>query len=73
MIDIMKEINWKKFTVNVIIGNAISWIYFLGTLPFFQHLFGKTNGACINYGLSYIVWYIVFNALHVLNPKGEII
>jgi hypothetical protein len=72
MIDIMKEINWKKFTVNFIIGYAISWIYFLGTLAFIQHFFGKTTGAFINYGLSWIVWFIVFDSLRALNPKGEI-
>jgi hypothetical protein len=70
MIDIMKEINWKKFTANVIIGYAISWIYFLGTVTFFQKLFGKTNGAFINYGLSWIIWFIVFDSLRALNPKG---
>jgi hypothetical protein len=72
MLDILNTIDWSKFTVNVLIGYAISWIYFLGTLGFIQHFVGKTAGYFINYGLSCIVWFIVFNALHVLNPKGEL-
>lgn len=71
MIDILKEINWKRFTVNVVIGYAASWIYFLGTIKIVQTLFGKMNGAFINYGLSWIVWFIVFDALRVLNPNNQ--
>ena len=68
---IKKEINWKKFTVNVILGYVISWVYFLGTLTYVQRIFGKANGTIINYGLSWAVWFIAFDALHTLNPSGD--
>lgn len=68
----MIELNWKKITINIIIGYAISCIYYLGTVSILQKLLGKTEGMIINYGLSWIVWYIVFDSLHTLNPSGDL-
>lgn len=71
MIDILNTIDFKKLTVNVLIGYTLSWIYFLGTLLYFQKIFGKMKGLSINFGLSWIVWFIISYSLHKLNPKGE--
>jgi hypothetical protein len=69
------EIDWKKLTVNVIIGYIVSWLYFFITLPLFQILFGKALGkvavAGINYGLSWIVWFWVTKLLTFAYAKGD--
>ncbi len=64
-------VDLKMLTVNALIGYVLSWIYFLGTIIYFQKLFGKVKGSAINFGLSWIVWFIIFYSLHKLNPKGD--
>ncbi len=68
-------INWKNITVNVILGYAASWIYFIVSLPLLENLFGKTLGkvtvAGINYGMSWIVWFWVTHLLTFTYAKGD--
>ena len=45
MLDINHLIDWKQLTVNVIIGYAVSWIYFLVSLALFRKTFGIVNGG----------------------------
>lgn len=63
--------NYKKITINIIIGYIISWLYFLVTTSFIQRLIGKSEGILINYGLSCIIWVVIFHSLHTLNPNGD--
>jgi hypothetical protein len=65
----MFEINWKKFTVNVIIGYVISWAYFFITLPLFYLVLGKVTGTILNYGISWLVWLGATYYLHKYYPK----
>lgn len=68
MIDI-QNINWTKLGLGVILGYAISWIYFFLTLPILIKLLGKVNGTIINYGLSWIVWIIATYLIHYFTQK----
>ena len=69
--DLQKEFNWKRFTINIVLGYIISWLYFFLALPFFTLLFGKVQGATINYLISWIIWFVAYNALNKLYPKGN--
>jgi len=64
IIDIIKNIDWAKLSLNVIFGYAVSWIYFIATLSIFQKMFGKVNGGIINYSVSWIVWLLASYLLH---------
>ena len=68
----MFEIDWKKFTVNVVIGYAVSWIYFLVSLALFRKIFGKVNGVFVAYLTSWLVWILTAYLLHSMNPTGDI-
>ena len=61
---IPEDIDWSRLGLGVILGYAISWVYFFLTLPFFMKLLGKVNGTVINYGLSWLVWILVTYATH---------
>jgi hypothetical protein len=64
MIDIIHKIHWPKLGIGIILGYAISWIYFIITLPFLIRLLGKVNGTIINYGLSWLLFIIVTYIIH---------
>lgn len=66
--DIINIIDWKNLTINGIIGYVLAWIYFFITLNTFQKVFGKINGAIINYSTSYIIWIIIIFILNKINP-----
>lgn len=68
----MFEIDWKKFTVNVVIGYVISWLYFLVFLIFFRKVFGKVNGVFVAYLTSWLVWILTAYILQSTNPTGDI-
>lgn len=68
----MFEIDWKKFTVNVVIGYVISWLYFLVFLIFFRKVFGKVNGVFVAYLTSWLVWILTAYILQSMNPTGDI-
>lgn len=61
---IPEDIDWSRLGLGVILGYAISWVYFFLTLPFLMKLLGKVNGTIINYGLSWLVWIAVTYATH---------
>jgi hypothetical protein len=61
---IPEDIDWSRLGLGVILGYAISWVYFFLTLPFFMKFLGKVNGTVINYGLSWFVWILVTYATH---------
>lgn len=69
--DIWDKLNWKKLTVNVILGYAISWVVFFYSLDFFQNKFGKVNGTIYNYILSVIIWLGSSYILQIYNPSKE--
>lgn len=53
------DIDIIRLGVGIILGYAISWVYFFLTLPIFMKILGKINGTIINYGLSWLVWILV--------------
>ena len=61
-------IDWKSLTINAIIGYVITWTYFLLTVKYFQNIFGKINGAFINYSISWILWIILTYIMHKISP-----
>jgi hypothetical protein len=65
---ILSTIDWKSLTVNAIIGYVLAWVYFFITLNTFQKVFGKINGAVINYSMSYLVWILVVFIISKINP-----
>jgi hypothetical protein len=62
-------INWKKISLGILLGYAISWVYFFLTLPLFMYFLGKINGSVINYGLSWLIWIIVTYLIHLYEMK----
>ena len=70
MIIIPEEIDWTELTISVILGYAISWVYFFLTLPIMMKIFGKINGAIINYGVSWIVWIVTSYVIKVYNKDN---
>lgn len=68
---IPEDIDWSRLGLGVILGYAISWVYFFLTLPFLMKLLGKINGTIINYGLSWLVWIGVTYATHSTAPDDE--
>jgi hypothetical protein len=68
---IPEDLNWSRLGLGVILGYAISWVYFFLTLPFLMKLLGKINGTIINYGLSWLVWIVVTYATHSTAPGDE--
>ena len=68
---IPEDIDWSRLGLGVILGYAISWVYFFLTLPFLMKLLGKVNGTIINYGLSWLVWIVVTYATHSTAPDDE--
>ena len=71
MIDITKPINWPKLTINVTISYAISWMYFILILSFFQKIFGGLYGVFIAHITSWILWFLIVYFLHKMNPNGD--
>jgi hypothetical protein len=61
---IPEDIDWSRLGLGVVLGYAISWVYFFLTLPIFMKLLGKVNGTVINYGLSWLVWILATYATH---------
>jgi hypothetical protein len=58
------DISWPKLGLGIILGYAVSWVYFFLTLPILMKLLGKINGTIINYGLSWLIWILVTYATH---------
>lgn len=73
MFELLNIFDWKKFTINVIIGYIISWLYFFISLPSLQSIFGKVTGSIINYSISVVVLIMVIYFLQIYNPDGELI
>jgi len=71
MLDINHLIDWKQLTVNVIIGYAVSWIYFLVSLALFRKTFGTVKGTAIAYLSSWLVWILTAYLLHSINQTGD--
>ena len=71
MLDINHLIDWKQFTVNVIIGYAVSWIYFLVSLALFRTIFGVVKGVFVAYLSSWLVWILTAYLLHSINQTGD--
>lgn len=71
MLDINHLINWKQLTVNMIIGYAVSWIYFLVSLALFRKTFGTVKGGIIAYVSSLLVWILTSYMLHSINLSGD--
>jgi len=63
--------NWSKFTLNIIVGYGISWLYFIVTASIFTNLFGKVQGYTINYIISWMVWIVAIKYLYILFPNGN--
>ncbi len=61
----------KTLTTTLVIGYFIGWIYFFATLSFFQNIFGKVKGAGINYGISWLVWFVVSAVLTLIEKRGS--
>ncbi len=68
---IPEDIDLTRLGVGVILGYAISWVYFFLTLPIFMKLLGKINGTVVNYGMSWLVWILVTYATHSTAPDDE--
>ena len=73
MLDIHHAIDLKKFTVNVVIGYVVSWVYFLVSLPLLRKVFGSVNGVFAAYLTSWLVWVVAAYSLHSVNPRGELL
>jgi hypothetical protein len=71
MLDINHLIDWKQFTVNIIIGYAVSWIYFLVSLALFRTIFGVVKGVFVAYLSSWLVWILTAYLLHSINQTGD--
>jgi len=71
MLDINHLINWKKFTITVIIGYAVSWIYFLVSLALFRNIFGMVKGGIIAYLSSWLVWILATYFINSINLSGD--
>ncbi len=65
------SINWSKFTVNIILGYGVSWIYFFLTASIFTNLFGKVQGYTINYIISWMIWILAVKWLYIMFPNGN--
>ncbi len=70
-LDFLKDIDWSRYTFNVIGGYVISWLYFFMTLSFFTNTFGKIKGGAINYGMSWLVWLGAIYLLNTYHPGGK--
>ena len=68
---IPEDIDWTRLGLGVILGYAISWVYFFLTLPIFMKLLGKINGTVINYGISWLIWIVVTYYTHSTNPDDD--
>lgn len=68
---IPEDIDWTRLGLGVILGYAISWVYFFLTLPIFMKLLGKINGTVINYGISWLIWIVVTYYTHSINPEDD--
>jgi hypothetical protein len=68
---IPEDIDWSRLGIGVVLGYAISWVYFFLTLPIFMKLLGKVNGTIINYGLSWLIWILVTYATHSTSPDDD--
>lgn len=68
---IPEDIDLTRLGVGVILGYAISWVYFFLTLPIFMKFLGKVNGTIINYGLSWLIWIVVTYATHATTPDDD--
>ena len=68
---VINLIDWKKLTVNVIIGYAVSWLYFLVSLALFRKIFGVVKGAAVAYLSSLLVWILTAYLLHSINQQGD--
>ena len=71
MLDINHLIDLKQLTVNVIIGYAVSWIYFLVSLALFRKTFGTVKGGIRAYVSSLLVWILTSYMLHSINLSGD--
>jgi len=71
MLDINHLINWKQLTVNMIIGYAVSWIYFLVSLALFRKTFGIVNGGIIAYLSSLLVWILATYLINFIHLSGD--
>ena len=68
---IPEDIYWSRLGLGVVLGYAISWVYFFLTLPIFMKLLGKINGTVVNYGMSWLVWILVTYATHSTAPDDD--
>ena len=68
---IPEDIDWTRLGLGVILGYAISWVYFFLTLPIFMKLLGKINGTVINYGISWLVWIVATYYTHSTDPDDD--
>jgi hypothetical protein len=68
---IPEDIDWTRLGLGVILGYAISWVYFFLTLPIFMKLLGKINGTVINYGISWLVWIVATYYTHSTNTDDD--
>ncbi len=64
---IPEHIDWSRLGLGVILGYAISWVYFFLSLPLLMKIMGKVNGTIINYGISWLVWIVVSYIIHSSN------
>jgi hypothetical protein len=60
----LATIDWQKLTGSAIVAYIISYTYLFITTPFFQHLFGKINGAIINYAISWGFFALIVYIMH---------
>jgi hypothetical protein len=65
------SIDWSKFTINVILGYGVSWVYFFLTASIFIKLFGKAQGYTINYIISWMIWIVAVKLLYTMFPNGN--
>ena len=71
MIDLRNSINWEKFSVTIILGYIVSWVYFFITNSFFETIFGKVKGSIVNYSISWMIWIITVYILNKIYPNGN--
>ncbi len=63
-------IDWKKLTVNVVIGYVVSWAFTFVAYFMLKGFIGKVKAAFVSYVASWPVWIGATIFLSAMNPSG---
>ena len=62
-----------KFSAFAFTGWLLSWVLFFIMFPFMVRVFGKVNGAAINYGFSWISMLLIIVGLEFRLGTGKLV